>query len=109
MLTVKNSVIDGRREQRFPVLEDAEIDRIRRFGESRAFAAGDVVVRVGESGHGMAVILAGALEVTQPAATGETRSIVTHRAGGVHGRARAALRTPVARGRASRVATSKRS
>ena len=77
MLTVKNSVIDGRREQRFPVLEDAEIDRIRRFGESRAFAAGDVVVRVGESGHGMAVILAGALEVTQPAATGETRSIVT--------------------------------
>jgi hypothetical protein len=30
MLTVKNSVIDGRREQRFPVLEDAEIDRFVR-------------------------------------------------------------------------------
>jgi len=85
MLTVKNSVIDGRREQRFPVLEDTEIDRIRRFGESRAFAAGDVVVRVGESGHGMAVILAGALEVTQPAATGEDRSIVTLPAGGFIG------------------------
>ncbi len=38
MLTVKNSVIESRREQLFPALEQAEIDRMRRFGESRAFA-----------------------------------------------------------------------
>jgi len=85
MLTVKNSVIDGRREQRFPVLEETEIDRIRRFGELRAFAVGETVVRIGESGHGMAVILAGALEVTHPGATGESQPIVTLPAGGFIG------------------------
>jgi thioredoxin reductase (NADPH) len=49
----------------FPVLEPAEIDRVRRFGETRSYRAGERLATTGEVGPGMFVILAGNVVVTQ--------------------------------------------
>src|ERR1700735_3223959 len=56
---------ETRREQMFPVLEPAQVDRLRRFGQRRSFADGEFLVRVGEVGHGLVVILAGKVDVIQ--------------------------------------------
>ena len=71
------SVFETRREQVFPVLEPAEIERLRRFGEVRRFEAGETLRRIGEAGHGLAVILTGRVEITQNDA-GQRQLIITH-------------------------------
>ena len=56
------SIIGTRRHQMFPTLEPAEIERLRRFGEARSFSAGEALVKVGEVGHGLTIILAGQVD-----------------------------------------------
>jgi thioredoxin reductase (NADPH) len=68
----------ARRHQMFPILTPGEVDRLRRFGEVRAFATGEALQRVGETGHGLTVILTGQVLVTQPSATGRVTPIVTY-------------------------------
>jgi thioredoxin reductase (NADPH) len=58
-------VIEARREQMFPTLEPAEIDRLHRFGKSRSYQADEFLVRTGEIAPGMIVILAGEVAVAQ--------------------------------------------
>ena len=69
----------------FPILEPAEIDRLRRFGELRSFAAGDALVRIGEVGHGQIVVLAGEVVVSRRDELGRRDAIVTHQPGGFFG------------------------
>jgi thioredoxin reductase (NADPH) len=69
----------------FPVLEPVEIERVRRFGEVRSYGAGEALAKVGEKGHGLAVILAGTVEITQHDESGRREPIVTHRAGAFMG------------------------
>ncbi len=64
------SIIDTRRDQMFPVLEPADIERVRRFGEK---------------GHGLTVILAGTVEITQHDESGRREPIVTYGAGAFMG------------------------
>jgi thioredoxin reductase (NADPH) len=64
MAAAEPSVFETRREQAFPVLEEAEIERLRRFGEVRRYQSGETLRRIGEAGHGIAVILAGRVEIT---------------------------------------------
>jgi len=71
-------VTETRREQMFPTLEPAEVDRLRRFGQRRRFANGEPLVRVGEVGHGLVVILAGEADVTERRNGGPGELIVTH-------------------------------
>jgi thioredoxin reductase (NADPH) len=80
-----DALIAERGEQMFPTLNADEIERLCRFGEARSYAAGDAVVRVGEVGPGLALILDGEIEVTQRGETGRTRHIVTHRRGNFMG------------------------
>jgi len=47
----------------FPVLDQAEIERMRRFGEVRTFAASEAVFTTGRVGPGLGVILAGNIDV----------------------------------------------
>jgi thioredoxin reductase (NADPH) len=75
---------DARRAQMYPLLKPAEIDRLRRFGTPRAFAAGEVLVHSGESGHGLTLILSGEVEITQQY-DGREQLIVTHVAGSFMG------------------------
>ncbi|MBD2751236.1 FAD-dependent oxidoreductase [Microvirga sp. BT688] len=71
---------ETRREQVFPVLDAAEIERLRRFGEVRHYEAGQALWRIGEVGHGLTVVLTGSLAISQPEA-GQRRLIATHSPG----------------------------
>jgi thioredoxin reductase (NADPH) len=81
MAVPPQSVIDTRRHQIFPTLERAEIERVRRFGEVRRYGAGEALAKVGQVGHGLTVILAGKVEITQHDESGARRLIVTHGVG----------------------------
>jgi thioredoxin reductase (NADPH) len=80
-----SNLTEPRHHQRFPVLTPEEIERLHRFGELRAFPAGEALARVGQTGMGMLVILEGEVEITQPSATGEKTLIVTHGPGSFMG------------------------
>ena len=47
----KPSLFETRRDQMFPVLEESEIERMRRFGTPRSYRSGEVLVSAGESLH----------------------------------------------------------
>lgn len=79
------SIMDTRRHQMFPSLLPAEIDRLRRFGTLRACGAGSSLVKVGEVGHGLTIILSGEVEITQRRESGDHQIIVTHGAGAFMG------------------------
>jgi thioredoxin reductase (NADPH) len=78
MSAPKPSIVDTRRHQMFPVLETSEIERVRRFGVVRSYAAGEALAKVGEVGRGLTIILAGKVDVTQHDASGRREPIVTH-------------------------------
>jgi thioredoxin reductase (NADPH) len=59
------STLDNRRDQMFPVLEASEIERVRRFGTLRGFVEGEMLARIGDVGRGLAIILAGRVDVTR--------------------------------------------
>ena len=65
MAASEHPIIETRYDQMFPVLGPAEIDRMRRFGETRSYRAGERLTTTGEVGPGMFVILAGNVVVTQ--------------------------------------------
>jgi len=50
MAAPTQSIIDTRRHQMFPLLEPAEIERVRRFGKVRSYGAGEALAKVGEVG-----------------------------------------------------------
>ncbi len=79
------SVLDTRRDQMFPTLQADEIDRLCRFGEPRSYVAGETVVRVGEVGPRLALVLEGDNEVTQRDEPGRTRQIAPHKRGNFMG------------------------
>jgi thioredoxin reductase (NADPH) len=62
----------------FPTLDAAEIARVRRFGELRAFAPGERLAKVGDVGVGLSIVLAGEVEVVRYDSAGRAASIVTH-------------------------------
>jgi thioredoxin reductase (NADPH) len=82
---VQTSIIDSRAAQMFPTLTPAEIERMRRFGAPRSYAPDEALVEVGQTGHGMTVILSGEVRITSRDDRGEPQLIVAHRAGGFMG------------------------
>jgi thioredoxin reductase (NADPH) len=76
---------EARREQMFPVLDDDEVERLRRFGVRRSYRDGEAVVRVGQVGHGLVVVLSGEVAVTRRRGPGVRELIVTHGRGGFLG------------------------
>lgn len=78
MATSKQSITETRRDQIFPVLEPAQVERIRRFGTVRSYGSGQVLAETGKPLEGLAVILSGAVNVTRRKTTGEGELIVAH-------------------------------
>jgi thioredoxin reductase (NADPH) len=74
MSNSKPSIIETRRDQIFPHLDATDIERARRFGEIRRFAAGEALAAIGEVGLGLAIILSGQVDVyaTTPTADAST-------------------------------------
>jgi thioredoxin reductase (NADPH) len=80
----QSSTIATRSDQMFLRFNDDEIARLAKFGEPRSYQAGNYIVRVGEKGPGLMLVLSGSVEVTQN--TGDDRShIVTHERGNFMG------------------------
>src|SRR5712672_3788673 len=79
------SIMDTRRHQMFPVLEPAEIERVRRFGKVRSYGVGEALAKVGETGLGLTIILGGNVEITQHDESGRRTAIVTHGPGAFMG------------------------
>ena len=74
-------IIEKRREQMFPKLERSEIERVRRFGELRHYSPAEALARVGSVGHGLIIVLAGHVDISQHDQSGRRTPIVTHGAG----------------------------
>ena len=85
MPATTQSILDTRRHQMFPILEPAEIERVRRFGKVRAYRTGEALATVGEVGLGLTVILAGKVDITQRHESDRSTPIVTHEAGAFMG------------------------
>ena len=58
------STLEQRRDQMFPKLRPEEIDRLRRFGEIRRYAPGELLFVTGEPSPGMFVLIAGTVAVS---------------------------------------------
>jgi thioredoxin reductase (NADPH) len=81
----EHPIIEARRDQMFPVLEPAEIDRLARLGERKSYAAGERIVATGEIAPGAFVILAGHVDVMQGGTLRHSEPIVTHGPGSFMG------------------------
>jgi len=81
----EHPLIEARRDQMFPVLQPAEIDRLARFGERNSYAAGERLVATGEVAPGAFIILAGRVDVTQGGMLGHSEPLVTHGPGSFMG------------------------
>ena len=79
------TILETRRDQVFPILAHAEVDRLRHFGQVQAFAPDEMLVRVGERGHGLTVILGGKVAVTRRDEAEHDQPINTHIAGSFMG------------------------
>jgi thioredoxin reductase (NADPH) len=73
-----SSVLESRREQRFPTLTHDELKRLRRFGQLHSYAKGEALVEVGQSGHGLILITSGEVAVIQRDELGHVRPVVTY-------------------------------
>src|ERR1700683_190769 len=85
MATAKKPVIETKRDQMFPNLGPAEIERVRRFGKVRAYAAGEALATVGQVDLGLIIILEGTVDVTKHDQSGRRSAIVTYGPGGFLG------------------------
>ena len=75
------SILAARRDQMFPVMTQADIDRLRHLGEERSFQAGERIIKAGEVAPGLIVILSGIVEVTQGCEPDQRETLMTHHAG----------------------------
>jgi len=71
------SILEQRRDQIFPKLDPLDIERVRRFGDVRSFAAGERLMTAGQVSPGLVVILAGSVAVTEHDQFDSRRQIVT--------------------------------
>jgi len=78
MATAKQSILETRRDQIFPVLEPTEIERIRRFGTPKSYSSGQMLAEAGKPLEGLTVILSGTVNVARHTPSGEGELIVTY-------------------------------
>jgi thioredoxin reductase (NADPH) len=97
------SLVETRRDQMFPVLDDAQIETVRRFasGDARSFGPGEIVFEVGERQAPAWLVLEGTIEVSGRDGLEHQVAITTHSAGQITGElSQLSGRAPLATGRA---------
>jgi thioredoxin reductase (NADPH) len=75
-MSVPASALDAK-TQTFPILTEAQIDRLRPYGHVRKVEAGEILFDIGATVLPFFVMLSSTLEIVQPDFSGERR-IVTH-------------------------------
>lgn len=78
MTQTTNPILGARRDQAFPTLAEADIDRMRRFGEASTYVAGEYIVTAGDVAPGLIVVLSGKVDIIQDSGLGRRETIVTH-------------------------------
>jgi thioredoxin reductase (NADPH) len=73
-------ITTDRRQQVFPKLNDAQLQRIARYGERRHALAGEILFEQGAAALGIHVVLSGAVEIVRPGILGD-ELITVERAG----------------------------
>lgn len=81
MAPTVSPTIAARHDQMFPVLTDADIERMRRFGTARSYPAGERIVTAGEVSPGLVVILSGKVDITQAGGLGRSEPIISYGSG----------------------------
>ena len=76
-----STTIGTRNEQMFPKLTPHEIDRLRRFGEVRRYAAGEALFVMGDLSPGLYVLIKGSVRVTRRDPLGNSAPIAEQGAG----------------------------
>jgi thioredoxin reductase (NADPH) len=71
-----SSIFDRRRDQMFPDLDAPEVERMRRFGESHSYAAGEAIFTTGQVGPGLVVLLTGRIKVIRHDPTRDSLIII---------------------------------
>ena len=79
MMPSQNSILETRHDQVFPVLEAAEIGRITRLGELRAYPAGVQIITAGEVAPGAFVLISGHVDITHRSGGRGAELIVVNR------------------------------
>lgn len=79
------SIKDTRHDQMFPVLSDAEIARLARFGDKHSFADGDYLTRAGETANATYLVTSGQVVVTQHDSVEGREPIAVHGPGAFGG------------------------
>jgi thioredoxin reductase (NADPH) len=77
-MTARPSLLETRRDQISPILEESEIERVRRFGSRRCYNRGEVLATAGKATDGLMIILSGRVDVVEHSSSGPGRLIVTH-------------------------------
>lgn len=85
MASEAQSIVTKRHDQMFPVLDQHEIERVRRFGEPKSFNAGDALAEIGSVAPGLVIILSGHVDITQRDRAGHRTFIVRHGPGSFMG------------------------
>ncbi len=76
------AIPDARLEQMFPGLSPAEIDRLRRFGTTRRYAAGELLFRAGDINSAMFVLISGSVGLSARDGLGHVLDIIELGPGG---------------------------
>jgi thioredoxin reductase (NADPH) len=79
------AIIETRGAQMFPTLAADEVERLRRFGECRAYPQGCALAKAGEVGPGLTIFLSGEVEINQNDGDRGRAHIVTHGPGAFMG------------------------
>ena len=77
----RDSVNSPELSKSFPKLTPAQIERMKRFGEVRTVAAGDILFEQGDVDVPFFVLLSCDMEIVQPTESGERRVVVVHEPG----------------------------
>jgi thioredoxin reductase (NADPH) len=77
--------LEARRDQIFPILTAAEIQRLGRFGSMRSYAAGSPLLQAGSASPGLQVVLLGTAKAQPHDKHLSYQAIVEHRVGSLVG------------------------
>src|SRR5258705_12580729 len=72
--------LESRREQMFPTLTPAQVERLKTYGTLRSIRAPDVLAEPGDRYDGILVVLSGSIEIVQVGIAGE-EPVTVHNAG----------------------------
>jgi thioredoxin reductase (NADPH) len=85
MVSSGHSLIDERRDQMFPTLTPAEMERLRRFGDMHSFRHEEYLARTGAPGLGMFVVFSGEVVIASSGEFASHEPIVVHGPGSFAG------------------------